>query len=148
MTEFGQALRSTAFMLLTALATLAALELVLRVADLRVLREGTSERSLTYRYDPELGWAPVPNSNSVVTTARTIHAQKNSLGFRDMEFQRDGRPRMLFIGDSFVWGRIPKLVRASPTSCEAALPAIRSSMPASPVTAPIRNICCCSGSGP
>ena len=37
----GQALRSTAFMLLTALATLAALELVLRVADLRVLREGT-----------------------------------------------------------------------------------------------------------
>jgi hypothetical protein len=99
-----QALRSTAFMLLTALATLAALELVLRVADLRVLREGTSERSLTYRYDPELGWAPVPNSNSVVTTARTIHAQHNSLGFRDVEFQRDGRRRMLFIGDSFVWG--------------------------------------------
>ena len=40
----------------------------------------------------------------MVTTARTIHAQHNSLGFRDMEFQRDGRPRMLFIGDSFVWG--------------------------------------------
>src|SRR5579863_1170555 len=99
-----QALRSAFFMLFTTLATLAALELVLRVADLRVLREATSERSLTYRYDPELGWAPVPNSTSVVTTARTIHAQHNSLGFRDVEFKRDGRPRMLFLGDSFVWG--------------------------------------------
>ncbi len=91
-------------MLLTTLATLTALELALRVGDLRILREGTSERSLTYRYDPELGWAPVPNSSSVVTTARTIHARHNSLGFRDIEFQRDGRPRMLFLGDSFVWG--------------------------------------------
>ena len=99
-----QALRSAFFMLLTTLATLAALELALRLADLRVLREGTSERSLTYHYDPELGWAPVPNSTSVVTTARTIHAQHNSLGFRDVEFKPDGRPRMLVVGDSFVWG--------------------------------------------
>src|SRR5579863_6073353 len=99
-----QALRSAFFMLFTTLATLAALELVLRVADLRVLREATSERSLTYRYDPELGWAPVPNSSSVVTTARTIHAQHNSLGFRDIEFKRDARSTILFMGDSFVWG--------------------------------------------
>jgi hypothetical protein len=99
-----QASWSACAVLLTTLATLAALEIVLRVADLRVLREGTSERSLTYRYDAELGWVPVPNSSSVVTTARTIHAQHNSLGFRDIEFKRDGRPAMLFIGDSFVWG--------------------------------------------
>ena len=66
------------------------------------------------------------------TTARTIHAQTTASASR-LEFQRDGRPRMLFIGDSFVWGGIPS-VRASPTSCEAALPAIRSSMPASPAT--------------
>jgi hypothetical protein len=39
-----------------------------------------------------------------VTTARTIHAQHNSLGFRDIEFKPDGRPVMLFLGDSFVWG--------------------------------------------
>jgi hypothetical protein len=71
---------------------------------LRVLREGSSERSLTYRYDPELGWAAVPNSSSVVTTARTIHAQHNSLGFRDVEVEQAARPKMLFIGDSFVWG--------------------------------------------
>jgi hypothetical protein len=39
-----------------------------------------------------------------VTTARTIHASHNSLGFRDIEFKPDGRPVMLFVGDSFVWG--------------------------------------------
>src|SRR5258708_10540583 len=99
-----QALRSACIVLFTTLATLAAIEIILRVVDLRVLREGTSERSLTYRYDAELGWAPVPNSSSVVTTARTIHAQHNSLGFRDIEFERSARPTMLFLGDSFVWG--------------------------------------------
>jgi hypothetical protein len=99
-----QALRSACIVLFTTLATLAALEVILRVIDLRLLREGASERSLTYRYDAELGWAPVPNSSSVVTTARTIHAQHNSLGFRDIEFKRDARPAILFIGDSFVWG--------------------------------------------
>jgi len=99
-----QALRSVCITLGIALATLATIEVMLRIADLRVLREGTSERSLTYRYDPELGWAPVPSSNSAVTTARTIHAKHNSLGFRDVEFERDSRPTVLFIGDSFVWG--------------------------------------------
>ena len=98
------ALRSTCIALLITLATLAAIEIMLRIADLRILREGTGERSLTYRYDAELGWAPIPNSNSVITTARTIHVQHNSMGFRDIEFGRDARPTMLFIGDSFVWG--------------------------------------------
>ena len=99
-----QTLRSACIALCTTLATLAAIEVVLRVVDLRVLREGAGERSLTYRYDAELGWAPIPNSSSMVTTARTIHARHNSLGFRDIEFERDARPTMLFIGDSFVWG--------------------------------------------
>ena len=99
-----QALRSACVTLLTAVATLAAVEILLRVVDLRILREGASERSLTYRYDAELGWAPMPDSSSIVTNARTIHVQHNRLGFRDIEFQRDARPTMLFIGDSFVWG--------------------------------------------
>jgi hypothetical protein len=99
-----RALWSASMALVTTLATLAALEIALRVADLRILREAASERSLTHRYDAELGWAPVPNSSSVVTTARTIHVQHNSLGFRDVEFERDARPVMLIIGDSFVWG--------------------------------------------
>jgi hypothetical protein len=99
-----RALRSTCQTLFISLATLAAIEIVLRIADLRILREGSSERSLTYRYDAELGWAPIPNSSATVTTARTIHARHNSLGLRDIEFARGARPTMLFIGDSFVWG--------------------------------------------
>ena len=87
-----------------AIVTLAALEIFLRVTDFRELREGVSERSLSYRYDAELGWAPAPNSSSVVTGARTIHAQHNSLGLRDIEFTLDAQPTMLFLGDSFVWG--------------------------------------------
>jgi lysophospholipase L1-like esterase len=80
------------------------LELFLRVVDFRELREGVSERSLSYRYDAELGWAPVPGSSSIVANARTIHAQHNSLGLRDIEFRLDARPTIMFLGDSFVWG--------------------------------------------
>ncbi len=99
-----QALRSAGTALLITLISLAAIEIVLRIVDLRVLREVGGERSLSYRYDQELGWAPTPGSRAAVTTARTIQVQHNSLGFRDVELVRDGRPAMLFIGDSFVWG--------------------------------------------
>lgn len=102
--RFFRALRDSCVSLCIMFATLAAFEVALRVVDLRILREGNSERSLTYGYDAELGWAPIPNSASSVTTARTIQAQHNSLGFRDIEFKHDDRPSMLFIGDSFVWG--------------------------------------------
>jgi hypothetical protein len=74
------------------------------VADFRVLRQDSSERSLSYGYDGELGWAPIPNSESIVTTVQTIHVRHNSLGFRDIEYRPDGRPVILFLGDSFVWG--------------------------------------------
>jgi hypothetical protein len=87
-----------------AFVTLAALEIFLRVADFREFREGVSERSLSYRYDAELGWAAVPGSSSVVENARTIHARHNSLGLRDIEFSLDAQPTILFLGDSFVWG--------------------------------------------
>jgi hypothetical protein len=99
-----QALRSACIVLFTTLASLAAIEIMLRITDPRILREAASERSLAYNYDAELGWMPIPNSSAVVTTARTIHAQHNSLGFRDIEFAGSARPAMLFIGDSFVWG--------------------------------------------
>jgi hypothetical protein len=97
-------IRSVGLALAVTLVTLAALEIVLRLADFRMLREGATERSLSYRYDAELGWAPIPNSSSVVTEARTIHAQHNSLGLRDIEYGDDERPGILFLGDSFVWG--------------------------------------------
>src|SRR6201995_4966710 len=98
------ALRSAFTVFLVTALTLAAIELLLRIADFRELRQDSSERSLAYAYDAELGWSPIPNSVTTVTTAWTIHAAHNSLGFRDIEFNPDGRPVMLFIGDSFVWG--------------------------------------------
>ena len=102
--RWRRALLSACGVLFTILISLAAIEITLRVIDLRVLREVGGERSLSYHYDAELGWAPVPNSSAAVTTARTIHARHNSLGFRDIEFVPGDRPAMLFIGDSFVWG--------------------------------------------
>jgi hypothetical protein len=99
-----EVLRTVGISLGMTILTLAALEIFLRVADLRELREGVSERSLSYRYDPELGWAAVPGSSSIVKNARTVHAQHNSLGLRDIEFSLDAQPTILFLGDSFVWG--------------------------------------------
>lgn len=96
--------RSVLSTLVVIALSLVAVEIALRLADFRVLRQDSSERSLSYDYDAELGWAPTPNSQSIVTTARTIHATHNSLGFRDIEYHPDGRPLILFLGDSFVWG--------------------------------------------
>jgi hypothetical protein len=99
-----EVVRSIVVSLAMTIVTLAVMEVVLRVADFRELREGITERSLGYRYDTELGWEPIPNSSSVVTNARTIHAQHNSLGLRDIEFTPDAEPTIMFLGDSFVWG--------------------------------------------
>ncbi|WP_298877215.1 SGNH/GDSL hydrolase family protein [uncultured Bradyrhizobium sp.] len=77
---------------------------MLRIADFRELRDGITERSLSYAYDTELGWAPVPGAVSVVTNVRKIHAAHNRLGLRDEEFTLDARPTVMFLGDSFVWG--------------------------------------------
>jgi hypothetical protein len=85
-------------------ATLLGLEVFLRVCDFRELRQDSTERSLGYGYDAELGWAPVPNSTSEVTNYRTIHVRHNSIGLRDEEFVGDGKPVIIFLGDSFVWG--------------------------------------------
>jgi hypothetical protein len=100
----GKLLQSLSAVAIMTIVTLAALEVGLRVVDLRELREGASERSLSYRYDSELGWAPVPGSDASVTNARTIQAHHNSLGLRDEEFVLDAQPTIMFLGDSFVWG--------------------------------------------
>src|SRR5215470_4825913 len=97
-------LRSIAQSLLILLVTLAALEIVLRVADFRELRDTVGEHSPGYDYDAELGWAPVPYLSSEMTTFRTTHFKHNSLGLRDEEFSLDGKPTIMFLGDSFVWG--------------------------------------------
>jgi hypothetical protein len=87
-----------------AVATLTMLEVVLRIADFKELRETLSEQSLTYGYDAELGWMPTPNSLGQIVTFRTTHYKHNSLGLRDDEFSLDAKPTIMFLGDSFVWG--------------------------------------------
>lgn len=44
------------------LVTLGVAELILRTIDLRYLREGQHRGyKVVYHYDPEIGWAPIPN---------------------------------------------------------------------------------------
>lgn len=97
-------LRAALPTIVTTLLTLAVAEVALRVIDFHVLRQDAAERTLTYGYDAEIGWLPTPNSSASVTTARTIQVQHNSLGLRDIELRAVAQPRILFIGDLFVWG--------------------------------------------
>ncbi len=97
-------LRTAGIHLAIWIATFAILEVALRLIDFRVLREGESERIIAYRHDPELGWAPVPNSEFTVTAERRIGVKHNSLGLRDIELSASAKPKILFVGDSFVWG--------------------------------------------
>ncbi len=61
--------------------------------------------TLGYKYDRTLGWFPAPNSHRQLNTARgVVSVHHNSRGFRDPEPTFDERPRVLFLGDSFVWG--------------------------------------------
>jgi hypothetical protein len=65
------------------------------------------ERNLLYRYHPVLGWFPRPSERRSFVGERRIDVAHNALGFRDLEFEphkTPGRPRIVFLGDSFVWG--------------------------------------------
>jgi len=86
-------------------ATLGFAEVILRVVDFRELRDGYQRgHSAVFRYDPELGWSPIPNAAAEFHGSRTITVQHNSLGLRDVEPDATSRPTVLFLGDSFVWG--------------------------------------------
>jgi lysophospholipase L1-like esterase len=98
-------LREALRQIVVVLITLAVTEAVLRVLDLRYLRDGARPGyAFVYRYDADLGWAPVPNAGAEFTGSRTVSVQNNSMGLRDIEHDRGGKPRILFIGDSFTWG--------------------------------------------
>jgi len=62
------------------------------------------ERSLAYDYDPLLGWFPKKNAKKVYVGSRLIHVKHNQDGFRDVAYGPKTKPRILFLGDSFVWG--------------------------------------------
>lgn len=79
-------------------------EIVTRVWLGPELTAPIDERSLLYRYDPELGWFPIENSAGPFTGSETIQVEHNGDGFRDREHGAKSKPRILFLGDSFVWG--------------------------------------------
>ena len=92
-------------LIVTSLVVAGALaEVSLRLFFHNALALADDERNLMYRYDATLGWFPVENSERQVTGARTITAIHNSEGFRGPEHVQDGKPVILFLGDSFTWG--------------------------------------------
>ena len=86
------------------LLILGSCEVILRFYDPSVLKTELDERNLLYRYDSELGWFPIPNSDAQYTASRTVVVQHNSLGLRDREYGDVVKETFLFLGDSFVWG--------------------------------------------
>jgi hypothetical protein len=62
------------------------------------------ERNSLYEHDAALGWRPKPNLNLTYNDCRDVAIVTNSHGFRGAEWQLSTRPRVLFIGDSYVWG--------------------------------------------
>lgn len=91
-------------LLATTAFCLAIAEVTIRFAfgdRLNILQD---ERNLTYRYDSLLGWFPLENSSKQYKGNRLIDVEHNSRGFRDKEHIVSSNSRILFLGDSFVWG--------------------------------------------
>jgi hypothetical protein len=79
-------------------------EVAIRLLFKEQLEAPRDERSLSYRFDSLLGWFPVEGSDRTFSGYRTISASHNQYGFRDHEYMMKAKPRIAFLGDSFVWG--------------------------------------------
>jgi len=68
---------------------------------------GRDNEWVFFEYDPVLGWKNRPGADGwfSISDSRT-HVQINSKGLRDGEhaYARQGKPRVLVLGDSFTWG--------------------------------------------
>lgn len=94
-----------AALVVSSLISLALGEIGLRLFMAKEFPIFQNEKNLLYRYDATLGWFPIPNTTNRVSDLRTILAIHNSNGFRDIEHIAEGnKPRLLFLGDSYVWG--------------------------------------------
>jgi hypothetical protein len=93
-------------LLISLLICLGVCESGLRIFCRESLGRVEDEKTLTYRYDSELGWFPVPNTSKRFTGSRTITVTHNSQGFRDSERASapGDKPAIIFLGDSLVWG--------------------------------------------
>jgi hypothetical protein len=90
--------KSIAFYAVIVIVNLLALEVFLRLVDLRELRIFPEAARQPVEHDAELGWAPVPNK------VQSADIRINSIGLRDVELEPAGKPTVAFVGDSFVFG--------------------------------------------
>ncbi len=79
-------------------------EFLMRVFLFEELRIWNDERSLVYDYHREFGWFPKPESAYLLLDLRPFKVQHNNRGFRDHHHGEKKSKRILFVGDSFVWG--------------------------------------------
>ena len=79
-------------------------ELFLRFFYQNELKIQNDERNLTYQYDKVLGWFPKAKSSIYISASKKVLVKHNKYGFRDREHDVKQKPRIMFIGDSFVWG--------------------------------------------
>src|SRR5438128_4636037 len=100
----GKCSRKILLFFASLIATLVLSEIALRAFFAKTLAPPSDERSLTYRYDPELGWFPKTNTTRRFTGSRTVTMHHNSKGFRDSEPIQSNKPAIIFLGDSLVWG--------------------------------------------
>lgn len=88
----------------TVLLSLIVAETVLHLLYKDFLIIQKEERAVLHRYDEMLGWVPRTGVSQQFTATRTISVTHNSRGFRDIDQRLKPGKRIVFIGDSFVWG--------------------------------------------
>ena len=103
-TKTGRKLSNGLLVVVSAVCVLVAAEYVLRSYFKDDLRLRADERNLAYRYDERLGWFPKEGTTTSFKGSRRISVAHNRRGFRDIEHQVGDASRILFLGDSFVWG--------------------------------------------
>jgi hypothetical protein len=99
-------MKKTIFTIIFIMLTFASIEAVLHLIDKIYLIHTApiwDEVDILYRYDNLLGWFPIENKVSSYSASKKISIAHNSYGFRDTEHTSD-KPRIMFIGDSFVYG--------------------------------------------
>jgi hypothetical protein len=79
-------------------------EATLRLFFHERFKPADDERNLLYEYHEVLGWFPQKNCTRLFTATRTVTVTHNGDGFRGPERVENGKPNVLFLGDSFVWG--------------------------------------------
>jgi hypothetical protein len=108
------------------------LSLIFGEAALRLLGRGPLQVNPVpgsfWRHDAHLGWSNSPGAEGVFDHPRfRINVKINSKGLRDREYAYErtpGTPRVLVIGDSFVWGYGVEQQETFPKVLEARRPGV------------------------